>query len=68
VHIHVAYRVNQAEYGIRIFVAASQEYVNIYSTRREVTRLVVLRVNRLVTRQVTHIASRVSRLVTRPLA
>ena len=26
--------VNQAEYGIRIRVAASQEYVNIYSTRR----------------------------------
>jgi len=34
VHIHVIYRVNQAEYGIHIRVAASQEYVNIYSTRR----------------------------------
>jgi len=27
-------RINQAEYGIRILVAAPQEYVNIYSTRR----------------------------------
>ena len=34
VHIHVIYRVNQAEYGIRILVAASQEYVNTYSTCR----------------------------------
>jgi len=32
VHIHVIYRVHQAEYGIRILVAASQEYVNTYST------------------------------------
>ena len=30
----VQYRVHQAEYGIHIRVAASQEYVNIYSTRR----------------------------------
>jgi len=36
VHIHVIYRANQAEYGIRIRVAASQEYVNTYSTRRAV--------------------------------
>ena len=36
VHIHVIYRVNQAEYGIHILVAASQEYVNTYSTRRAV--------------------------------
>jgi len=28
--------VNQAEYGIRIRVAAPQEYVNTYSTRRDV--------------------------------
>jgi len=34
VHFHVIYRVNQAEYCIRIRVAASQEYVNIYSTCR----------------------------------
>jgi len=34
VRIHVICRVNQTEYGIRILVAASQEYVNTYSTRR----------------------------------
>ena len=34
VHIHVIRRVNQAEYVIRVLVAASQEYVNTYSTRR----------------------------------
>jgi len=34
VHIHVIYRVDQAEYGIHIRVAASQKYVNTYSTRR----------------------------------
>ena len=34
VHIRVVYRVNQAEYEIRILVAASQKYVNTYSTRR----------------------------------
>jgi len=34
VHIHVVYRLNHAEYGIRILVAASQEYVNTYSARR----------------------------------
>jgi len=32
--IHVIYRVNQAEYGMHIFVVAPQEYVNIDSTRR----------------------------------
>jgi len=32
VHIHVIYRVNQAEYIIRFRVAAFQEYVNTYST------------------------------------
>jgi len=32
--IHVIYRVDQAEYVIHILVAAPQEYVNIYSTRR----------------------------------
>jgi len=35
VHIHVIYRVNQAEYVMRICVAASHEYVNVYSTRRD---------------------------------
>jgi len=34
VHIHVIYRANKAEYGIRILVAASQEYVNLYSIRK----------------------------------
>jgi len=34
IHSHVIYRVNHAEYVIRILVAASQEYVNIYSTHR----------------------------------
>ena len=28
VHVHVIYRVHRAEYGIRIFVAAFQQYVN----------------------------------------
>jgi len=37
VHIHVIYTVHQAEYGIRFLVAASQEYVNTYSTCRVVT-------------------------------
>ena len=34
VHIHAIYRVNQAEYVIHVLVAASQEYVNTYATRR----------------------------------
>ena len=35
VRIHVTYyRIHQAEYTIRILVAAPQEYVNTYSTRR----------------------------------
>ena len=38
VRIHDIYRVNQAEYVIRIRVAASQEEVNTYSTRRVVVR------------------------------
>jgi len=38
VHIHGIYRVDQAEYVIRIRAAASQEYVNTYSTRRCVGR------------------------------
>jgi len=33
-HVPVEYRVRQAEYGIHIRVAASQEYVNPYSTCR----------------------------------
>ena len=33
-HFHVIYKVDQAEYGIRILVDASQEYVNTYSTCR----------------------------------
>jgi len=32
------YRVVQTEYGIRILVAASQEYVNTYATRRLMRR------------------------------
>ena len=35
--VPVEYRVNQAEYAVRILVAASQEYVNTYSTRRPVS-------------------------------
>ena len=34
VRIFFMYRVAQAEYGIRILMAASQEYVNTYSTCR----------------------------------
>jgi len=41
VHLHIIYRVQQAEYGIRIRVAAPQEYVNTYSTRRVRNRLSV---------------------------
>ena len=33
-YISTSYRVYQAEYGIHFLVAASQEYVNTYSTRR----------------------------------
>ena len=35
VRIHVIYRVYQAEHGIHILVVTPQEYVNIYSTRRQ---------------------------------
>jgi len=34
VHVPIRYRVQQAEYVIHIRMAASQEYVNIYPTRR----------------------------------
>jgi len=34
VRVPFIYRVNQAEYVIHILVAASQEYLNTYSTRR----------------------------------
>jgi len=37
VHIHVIYRAKQVEYGIRILVAASQDYLNTYLTRRPTT-------------------------------
>jgi len=37
VRVHVLYRAHQSEYVIRILVAASQEYVNTYSTRRDCT-------------------------------
>jgi len=37
VRLHVIYRVNQAEYAIHILVVASQEYVNTFSTRRQVS-------------------------------
>jgi len=36
--MHSSRTVNQAEYAIRIPVAAPQEYVNTYSTRRPVSR------------------------------
>jgi len=36
--IHGIYRVDQAEYVIYILVAASQEYVSTYSTRRILVR------------------------------
>ena len=39
VRISVKYKVMQAEYGTRILMAASQEYVNTDSTRRLPTRL-----------------------------
>jgi len=41
--------VNQAEYGIRILVAASQEYVYTYSTRRPLTPAVPSELSRRVT-------------------
>jgi len=37
VYIHGMFRVNQAKCGLRIREAASQEYVNTYSTRRPPT-------------------------------
>jgi len=37
VRVPVIYRVHQAEYGIHILVAVSQEYVNTYSTPRSVS-------------------------------
>jgi len=37
VRVPVIYRVEQAEYVIHLPVAASQEYVNMYSTRRLTT-------------------------------
>jgi len=40
-HVPVGYRVHQAKYVIHILVAASQEYVNTYSTRRLGKLLVV---------------------------
>jgi len=39
VRIYAIYRVNQAEYVIHIRMAVSQEYVNIYTTRRVVASL-----------------------------
>jgi len=36
VHIHVIYRIDQAEYAIHILGVAPQEYVNIYSTRTHI--------------------------------
>ena len=40
--VHVICRMNQAEYGIHILLAASQEYVNNYSTRRNAIQSVVI--------------------------
>jgi len=37
IRIDVIYRVNQAEYVLHILVVAPQEYVNIYSTRSNLT-------------------------------
>jgi len=37
VRVPVTYRVDQAEHVVLILVAASQEYVNTYSTRRFMT-------------------------------
>jgi len=45
VHIHLMYRVEQAEYVFHIRVVAPQEYVNIYSTRR-VTSVLLNRRNK----------------------
>jgi len=39
VRSHVIYRVHEAEYGIPVLVIAPQEYVNIYSTRRNGTHV-----------------------------
>jgi len=39
VDIHAICRVNEAENGIQIRVAAPQEYVNLYSTRRVSIRI-----------------------------
>jgi len=39
VRIHVIYSVHQAEYVVHIRVVAPQEYVNIYSPRRDGTRV-----------------------------
>jgi len=50
VHIHVIYRVNQAEYDIRVLVAESQKYVNTFSTRRPPTHMQSLRTQRPATR------------------
>ena len=41
VRIHVIYRVSQAEYEIRIPVAALQEYVDTYSPRRAILRFMI---------------------------
>jgi len=41
-HVPVWYRVHQAEYGIHIRVAASQECVKTYSTRRLESRIMKL--------------------------
>jgi len=45
VHVPAMYRVNQAECVIRILVAASQEYVNTYSTLRVLISFVAFRVD-----------------------
>jgi len=41
VHIYAIYRVNQAEYVIHICRVAPQEYMNIYSTRKEVSHATI---------------------------
>ena len=44
--IYVIYRVDQSEYLIHIVVVAPEEYVNLYSTRRQGVRISIQHVGR----------------------
>jgi len=44
--VHVIYKVNRTECGIHILVVAPQEYVHIYATRRTLTFLFPVSMNR----------------------